>query len=204
MIMLLQQVYQFTTIIAGNNTTLNNKEKDNVVVFGTKSNYTEFIFKYPWMAMLILFLTLEGVTFSIDRDIELLLKPIVIVLPLFVAITALAQYLTSHHCYKVAIDKNRHVIKFYLMFNRGIVEKKIQDVKIVIDNNCKIIINGHFFVVFVEILHRLVSYLPEDTEISFVGFWGRFKENDWRRRNLKLEPGENSRNSRVAGSVKYF
>ena len=168
---------------------LNNNQENSVLVFGVKSKFSEFIFKYPWMAMLILFVVLVGVTFSIDRDIEWLLKPVIVVLPIFVAITAVAQYFTRYHCYKVVIDKNRNVINFYFMFNRGIVEEEIRDVKVVVDKTCNIIIAEKKFIVFVEIIHKLVSYFPENTKISFVGFWGHFKEKDWRRRNIKLEPG---------------
>ena len=166
-----------------------NKKIEEIYVFGVKSKIGEFFYKHPWYATMIFFLVIEVIVFFIEKDIGAIIKSTKIILPLLIANIVIARYFTRNYCYRVTIDKDNNTIKFYLMFNQGIIKEKITGVNVIIDNNCKIIINKKSFKVFAEMMHKIVAFLPEETEISYIGFFGRLKEKDWDRTNRKLKPG---------------
>jgi hypothetical protein len=64
------------------------------------------------------------------------------------------------------------------MFNKEIFETKLSNIKIIIDRNINIVVNGKKFKFMNHLLHDVVALLPEETEIKFVGFFGRQLEKE--------------------------
>jgi len=164
---------------------------DGTYIFGVRSKCAIFIFRYPWRAMIFLLVTNNLLCFLVSREIIWLIKPIPVCLPTASFFVALLWYFKSTFCYKVIIDKKRNKIKFYYMFNRGAIEKEIQNIKIVINKECNIIIDNMTFAVLPEIIHDIVAFLPQDTAIQYVGFFGRYNEKAWKNRNMEFKPGTN-------------
>ena len=168
---------------------LTNQETEGIYVFGAESKFGEFFYKHPWYTTLFFFLALEFVVVCMENDFALVVKSTKLILPLLIANIIIARYFTKNYCYKVIIDKNNNTIEFYLMFNQGIIKERIAGVNIVVDRSCKIIISKRTFIVFAEMLHKIVPFLPEDTGINYVGFFGRLKKRDWDKTNRRLKPG---------------
>jgi hypothetical protein len=158
-------------------------------IFGVKSKIGEFFYKHPWYATMIFFVVIEVTVFFIEKDLGAIIKSTKIILPLLIGNMVIARYFTRNYCYRVTIDKDNKTIIFYLMFNQGIIKEKINRVNVIIDKNCKIIINKKTFIVFAEMMHKIVAFLPENTEINYIGFFGRLKEKDWDKTNRTLKPG---------------
>jgi hypothetical protein len=72
------------------------------------------------------------------------------------------------------------------MFNQGVFETKLSNIKIIIDRNINCVVNGRKFKIMNHLLHDVVSLLPEETEIEFVGFLGRQLEKELIMANREL------------------
>ena len=139
--------------------------------------------------MIIFFLTIEIIVFLVEKKFGAIIKSTIIILPILIGNMAIVRYFIRNYCYLVKIDKNNNTIKFYLMFNQGIIKEKIIDASVIIDKKCRIIINKKEFIVFAGMVHEIVALLPENTRIDYVGFFGRLKQKDWIRTNRSLKPG---------------
>ena len=160
-----------------------------IYIFGVKSKLGEFFYKHPWYTTMIFFIMIEAIVFLIQKDIGAIIKSAKIIFPLLIGNMVIARYFTRNYCYRVTIDKNNDTIIFNLMFNQGIVEEKINGVNVIIDKNCKIVTKNKTFIVYAEMMHKIIAFLPEDTEIDYVGFFGRLKKKDWEKTNRRLKPG---------------
>lgn len=152
----------------------NQDQKDSSrYTFGIKSKFGERILNHPWLSITILIFVTGCVTFVIDKNLDKLLWSLQIVSPVLFSITAIARFIHRNFCYRVVIDREHETISFYLMFNQGIFEAKINDIKVILDRHFNCMVNERKFVIQDNLLHSVVGLLPESTEIKFVGFFGR-------------------------------
>jgi hypothetical protein len=145
---------------------------------GIKSRFGEFIFKYPWYSMVLLLVILGGLIFALDKSGEKSIFAIKIISLIFIGTTAIMRFFHRNSCYKLTIDENDKIIKLYLMFNKGVFETKLSNIKVIIDRNINCVVNGRKFKIMNHLLHAFVALLPEETEIKFVGFFGRKFEKE--------------------------
>lgn len=140
---------------------------------GIKSQFGEFILKYPWYSMVLLLVIIGGLIFTLDKGGQKSILAIKIIVPIFIGTTAIMRFFHRNSCYKLIIDDNNKIIKLYLMFNQGVFETDLSNIKVVIDRNINCVVNGRKFKIMNHLLHDVVALLPEETEIKFVGFFGR-------------------------------
>ena len=140
---------------------------------GIKSQFGEFILKYPWYSMVLLLVIIGGLIFTLDKGGQKSILAIKIIVPIFIGTTAILRFFHRNSCYKLIIDDNNKIIKLYLMFNQGVFETDLSNIKVVIDRNINCVVNGRKFKIMNHLLHDVVALLPEETEIKFVGFFGR-------------------------------
>ena len=145
---------------------------------GIKSRIGEFIFKYPWYSMILLLFILAGLIFVLGKGGGKSILAIKTIAPIFIGTTAIMRFFHRNSCYKLIIDDNNKIIKLYLMFNQGVFETKLSNIKVIIDRNVNCVINGKKFKIMNHLLHDIVYLLPEETEIKFVGFFGRQFEKE--------------------------
>ena len=136
--------------------------------------------------MIFLLIILGGLIFALDEGIEKSIFAIEILSPIFVVTTAIMRFFHRNLCYKLIIDENDKIIKFYLMFNQRVIKTKFSNIKIVIDRNINCVFNGKKYKIMNHLLHDVVELLPEETEINFVGFFGRQLEKELIKSNRKL------------------
>ena len=160
--------------------------EDGIHTLGIKSRFGEFIFKHPWYSMTILLVTIGGLSLILDKGGEKFVLAIKILVPIFIGTTVIMRFFHRNSCYRVIIDNNDGIMKFFLMFNQGVVEAKMSDIKVVIDRNINCIVNERKFVIMNHLLHDLVALLPEKTEIKFVGFFGRQLEKELIKTNRRI------------------
>jgi hypothetical protein len=165
---------------------LKKSDYEKIHALGIKSWYGEFIFKHPWYSMIILLVILGGLIFAIDKGGEKSILAIKIIAPIFIGTTAIMRFFHRNSCYKLIIDENDKRIKLFLMFNQGVFETKLSNIKIIIDRNINCVVNGRKFKIMNHLLHDVVSLLPEETEIEFVGFLGRQLEKELIMANREL------------------
>lgn len=169
----------------------NQRQKNiNVYTFGFKSRFAELIWNHPWFSLLFFYIFTGFIFICVESKIEKVIWALEVVLPYYVGCFVLSRYFLRNSCYRVVIDNDQQIIRFYVMFNKGIVTVKMSDIKIVIGRNFNCVVNGKKFVLMNNLLHDVVALLPESTEIKFVGFWGRLWEKDLIKRNRKLRPGK--------------
>ena len=142
-------------------------------IVGVKSRLGDFIFRYPWYAMFLLLFLLGGLIFAIDKGGEKSILAIKIIAPIFIITTAIMRLFHRNSCYKLIVDDKTKKIQLYLMFNKEIFETKLSNIKVIIDRNINFVVNGKKFKFMNHLLHDVVALLPEETEIKFVGFFGR-------------------------------
>jgi hypothetical protein len=171
------------------------QENNNIYTFGFKSKFAERMCNHPWLTMLfyyffsvviIVCIALMERYSNIGKLIWMLKKGLLACIGTIILI----RYFHRNTCYKVVIDNNKNIIRFYLMFDQGMVEAKSNDVKVVLDRNFNCVVNGRRFVLMNNLLHDVVALLPESTEIQFIGFFGRQWGKDLNRRNIQLRPGK--------------
>jgi hypothetical protein len=147
-------------------------------ILGVKSRFGDFIFRHPWYSMIFLLFLLGGLILALDKGGEKSILAIKIIAPIFIITTAIMRLFHRNSCYKLIIDDNAKIIQLYLMFNKEIFETKLSNIKIIIDRNINIVVNGKKFKFMNHLLHDVVALLPEETEIKFVGFFGRQLEKE--------------------------
>lgn len=151
---------------------------EKIHTLGIKSRFSEFIFKHPWYSMIFLLIILGGLIFALDKGGEKSILAIKIIAPIFLATTAIMRFLHRNSCYKLIINDNDNIIQLFLMFNQGIFETKLSNIKVIIDRNINCVANGRKFKIMNHLLHDIIALLPEETEIEFVGFLGRQLEKE--------------------------
>lgn len=165
------------------------QEKEKYFTFGIKSTIGEFIFKHPWHAMSILLAICAVLIFSINEDLEKQMRAIKVIIICALSITAIMRFIHKNTCYKIIIDKSNNLINFYLMFNQIDKNIKTEDIKVLINRNINLIANNKKYVIWKESLHDIVSLLPANTEINFIGVFGKELENELINTNKRLKPG---------------
>lgn len=165
---------------------LKKSDYEKIHTLGVKSRYGEFIFNYPWYSMIFLLVILGGLIFGIDKGGEKSILAIKIIAPIFIGTTAIMRFFHRNSCYKLIIDENNNIIQLFLMFNQGVFETKLSNIKIIIDRNINCVVNGRKFKIMNHHLHDVVALLPEETEIEFVGFFGRQLEKELIMANREL------------------
>jgi hypothetical protein len=153
-------------------------DDEKMHTLGIKSRFGEFIFKYPWYSMILLLVIIGGLLLTLDKGGEKSILAIKIIIPIFIGTTAIIRFFHRNSCYKLIIDDNNKIIKLYLMFNQGIFETELSNIKVVIDRNINCVVNGRKFKIMTHLLHDVVALLPEEMEIKFVGFFGRQLEKE--------------------------
>ena len=157
---------------------LKKSDDGKIHTLGIKSRFGEFIFKYPWYSMIFLLFILGGLILVIDTGGDKSILAIKIIAPIFLSITAIMRFFHRNSCYKLVIDDNDKIIKLYLMFNKGVFKTKLSNIKLIIDRNINCVVNGKKFKIMNHLLNDVVALLPEETEIKFVGFFGRQLEKE--------------------------
>lgn len=145
---------------------------------GIKSRFGEFLFKFPWYAMTFLLFILGGLILSLDAGGEKSILAIKLIVPIFIGTTAFMRFFHRNSCYKVIIDDNNKTIRLYLMFNQGVFKTKISNIKVVIDRSLNCVVDGKKFRIMIHHLQDFIALLPEETEVKFVGFFGRQLEKE--------------------------
>ena len=157
---------------------LKKPDDERIHTLGIKSRFGEFVFKYPWFSMIVLLVILGSLTIALDKGGEKSILAIKIIVPIFVGTTAIMRFFHRNSCYKLIINNKDNLIQFYLMFNQGVFETDLNAIKVVIDRNINCLVNGKKFKIMNYLLHDVVALLPEETEIKFVGFFGRQLEKE--------------------------
>jgi hypothetical protein len=165
---------------------INKSDDAKIHTLGIKSRFGEFVLKYPWYSMILLLAIVGGLLFALDKGGEKAILAMKIIVPIFIGTTALMRYFHRNSCYKLIIDDNNKIIKLYLMFNQGVFETELGNVRIVIDRNINCVVNERKFKIMNHLLHDVVALLPEETEIKFVGFFGRQLERELIKTGRKL------------------
>jgi hypothetical protein len=147
-------------------------------ILGVKSRFGEFIFRYPWYSMIFLLFLLGSLILALDKGGEKSILATKIIAPIFIITTAIMRLFHRNSCYKLIIDDNAKIIQLYLMFNKEIFETKLSNIKVIIDRNINFLVNGKKFKFMNHLLHDVIALLPEETEIKFVGFFGRQLEKE--------------------------
>lgn len=131
--------------------------------------------RYPWRAMVVLLAATGCLLFCFDNGGGKWILAMKILLPLSVITTATMRFFHRNSCYRMIMNNRNKTIKFYLMFNQNLIDVRMRDVKLVIDRNINFVVNRRKVVVMIMncFLGDIVTLLPEETEIEFVGFWGR-------------------------------
>lgn len=160
-----------------------------IVVIGAMSKLGIFICKYPWLFIFFIFAFTEIIIVTIDKNLNSVIKPLLILLPELVIITYLLQIFTKKWCYRIEINPVEEIITFYLLFNRGVINLNLNKIKIVIGSYCHILINESEYIIHVHYIHDLVAYLPKDTIIEYQGRIGRYKQKAWNSYGRPLIPG---------------
>jgi hypothetical protein len=164
------------------------QQQDNIIAIGLTSKVTTFISKYPWIVMLLVVLITATLVYTIDTKINLLMLIIMLVI-VYGVLTLLIKISTSAWCYKVEVNNNDSTIIFYKFFNRGIYKINMEDISVIIDSYCNIIVGDTKFIIHVNFIHQLVAYLPKNTIIEYKGRIGKYKEKEWIKYNRQLIPG---------------
>lgn len=151
---------------------------EKIHILGIKSRFGEFIFKRPWYSMIILLIILGALFFALDKGGEKSILAIKIIAPIFIGTTAIMRFFHRNSCYKLIINDNDNIIQLFLMFNQGIFETKLSNIKVIIDRNINCVVNGRKFKIMNHLLHDIVALLPEETEIEFIGFLGKQLEKE--------------------------
>ena len=154
-------------------------DDEKIHTIGIKSRFGEFIFKHPWYSMIILLFLLGGLILALDKGSTKSILAIKIIAPVFISTTAMMSFFHRNSCYKLIIDDNVKIMQLYLMFNKEIFETNLSDIKVIIDRNINCVVNGKKFKIMNHLLHDFVALLPEETEIKFVGFFGRQLEKEF-------------------------
>ena len=113
-----------------------------------------------------------------------------IVLPILSANLLIANILSKNYCYKIILDTDQKSVQFYHFFNRGVKIESLNDVKVVIHKTCDLVINNNIYTIFPGVLHEIIPYLPQNTEVIFSGIFGRMKKRAWEKQNTNLTPGK--------------
>jgi hypothetical protein len=153
-------------------------DDEKIHTLGIKSRFGEFIFKYPWFSMIFLLIILGGLIFALDKGGEKSILAIKIIAPIFIGTTAIMRFFHRNSCYKLVIDDNDKIIQLFLMFNQGVFETKFSNIKVLVDRNINCVVNGRKFKIMNHLLHDIVALLPEETEIEFIGFFGKQLEKE--------------------------
>ena len=169
---------------------LKKSDDERIHTLGIESRFGEFVCKYPWYSLIFLLVIVGGLIFLLDRGGEKSILALKIIIPIFVGTTVIMRFFHRNSCYKLVIDNNDKMIKLYLMFNQGVFETNLSDIKVVINRNINCVVNGRKFKIMNHLLHDVVALLPEETEIKFVGFFGRQLEKELIKtdRRLRKEP----------------
>lgn len=155
------------------------QKNNNIYTLGFKSKFAERIWNHPWFTLLFFYFFTGVIFLCVEKNIEKIIWALEVMLPFEIGPFVLVRYFHRNSCYKVVIDNNQNIIKFYLMFNKGVVDAKMNDVKVLIDNHFNFELNGRRISLFYNYLIRdVIALLPESTEIKFVGFFGRWKEKE--------------------------
>ena len=169
---------------------LKKSDDERIHTLGIESRFGEFVCKYPWYSLIFLLVIVGGLIFLLDRGGEKSILALKIIIPIFVGTTVIMRFFHRNSCYKLVIDNKDKIIKLYLMFNQGVFETNLSDIKVVINRNINCVVNGRKFKIMNHLLHDVVALLPEETEIKFVGFFGRQLEKELIKtdRRLRKEP----------------
>ena len=157
---------------------LKESDYEKIHNLGIKLRFGEFIFKYPWSSIIFLLFLLGGLILALDKSGEKSILAIKIIAPIFIITTAIMRLFHRNSCYKLIVDDKTKKIQLYLMFNKEIFETKLSNIKVIIDRNINFVVNGKKFKFMNHLLHDVVALLPEETEIKFVGFFGRQLEKE--------------------------
>ena len=157
---------------------LKESDYEKIHNLGIKLRFGEFIFKYPWSSIIFLLFLLGGLILALDKSGEKSILAIKIIAPIFIITTAIMRLFHRNSCYKLIVDDKTKKIQLYLMFNKEIFETKLSNIKVIIDRNINFVVNGKKFKFMNHLLHDVVALLPEETEIKFVGFFGRQFEKE--------------------------
>jgi len=165
---------------------LNSNEK---VVIGFTSKFASVICNFPLLSVLGLFGILFIVAFVSGEDIAAIRRGSAAVIILFGSIRILMHLFMKKWCYKVEIDKKSRILTAYSCFNKGFKNVEIANVEVRIGAYCYVCIADQEFIIHVAFIHKLVSQLPGNTSIAYVGNIGKYKEKEWNRTGRPLLPG---------------
>jgi hypothetical protein len=171
---------------------LKKSDDEKIHTLGIESRFGEFICKYPWYSMIFLLFIFGVLILVLDKGGEKSILAIKIIVPIFIGTTAFMRFFHRNLCYKLIIDDNDKIIQLYLMFNQGVYETELSNIKVIIDRNINCVVNGRKFKIINHLLHDFIALLPEETEIEFVGFFGRQLEKELIKTDRELKKNRNT------------
>jgi hypothetical protein len=152
---------------------------NTVHVFGIKSKYLEKIINHPWISMCVILILALVVPYMIEGDAEKTIRAIKILTPIVIICTALMRLSQRNSCYRVIIDENKKTISLFRTFTQEIITESLDNVKVKIDRYINLIVNGRTLFLDNRTFYKTAAYLPSNTEIEFIGFFGRSLEKEW-------------------------
>lgn len=147
-----------------------------VYAFGAKSKLLVWILNHPFYDICIIILAIGYPILFFEPSVEIRTNFIAIFPLVMLTFTVLMRIVARNFCYRVEIDTLHRKIKYYLIFNQGVVESSLSNVKIRLNYYFTMVVNRRKFIAHGKYLHDIVDLLPEDTEIKFRRlFWAFWK-----------------------------
>ena len=163
-------------------------EHNNKILIGINNRYIQLPFVHPWLTFFPIYLFIIFIS-SINYNFDRMILTIFISLPVCILIILFVVIYHRRTCYKLVINRATKKVTFHLMFSKTAIVTSLDNISIQIGREIKIHINNESYRIFTETLHDVVSYLPINTEIVFLGFFGKQFQKELERKNKPLTPG---------------
>ena len=136
--------------------------------FGVKSKLIVFIVKHPFLISLILVVSIGSLHYF-EQSGGYFWR---VVPSIFFGIALVARILFRNFCYRIDLDQERYTIKFYLPFNKGVVESHLSTVRFQMGVFLTCLVNGRK-IAYNGYIEPILKILPKEVEIQFKGWTGK-------------------------------